>query len=440
MAASDRADENQLAQSLAPVLQPVDAFGLTLELIGDAKLVLIGEASHGTHEFYDWRADLTRHLIEQKGFTAVAAEADWPDAYRVNRHLRGLGHDAQARDALAEFKRFPAWMWRNAEVLNFLEWLRAWNGDRPHPQKVGFYGLDLYSLHASIEQVLRFLDWTDPEGARAARERYGCFDHFGADPHEYARATSYRLTPDCERAVVEQLQDLQTKRAQLLEREGFAEDEHFHAEQNARVVKNAEQYYRQMFHGRVASWNLRDTHMADTLDALLQHQAEKIVVWAHNSHVGDARATELGEGGELNLGQLARERHPGQCYLIGQTTHQGRVTAASSWDGPAERKRVRPSLAGSYERLFHLTGQGAFTLSLRELGEAAGALGEARLERAIGVLYLPSTERRSHYFKARLPQQFDLVVHFDQTEALEPLERTAGWESGEPPDTYPTGM
>ncbi len=428
-----------------PLRGAAQDFDPLIELAEDARIVLIGEATHGTHEFYRQRAQLTKRLILEKGFVAVAAEADWPDAYRVNRYVRGIGHDSEAEESLRGFKRFPAWMWRNADVLDFVGWLREHNDELDASEKVGFYGLDLYSLHASIEAVLQYLEKTDPEAAKRARYRYACFEHFGEDPQAYGYAASFGLSPNCEREVIEQLLEMRDRRRDLLKRDGLAvEDELFEAEQNARVVKNAEEYYRAMFLGRVSSWNLRDTHMADTLDALLAHLdprvgKAKVVVWAHNSHVGDARATQMGEAGELNIGQLARERHPGEARLIGFSTYHGTVTAASDWGGPAERKRIRPALPGSYEELFHQAGTPAFLLVLRDLGEA-GALREPRLQRAIGVIYLPETERASHYFHARLPEQFDAILHIDKTRALEPLERTSEWERGELPETYPVGV
>jgi erythromycin esterase-like protein len=445
-----RRDDSMLARAIAETAHPLSGsssdLDLLLDLIGDARYVLIGEASHGTHDFYRIRAELTKRLIRDQGFTAVAAEADWPDSYRVNRHVRGIGSDGDAEEALADFRRFPQWMWRNADVLDFVGWLRAHNEHvfDPH-RKVGFYGLDLYSMHASMGAVLGYLDRKDPDAARRARDRYACFDQFGDDPQEYGYAAALGLRDDCEQEVVTQLVDLQRRRGELLRSDGrLAEDDHFAAEQNARVVVNAEEYYRSMFRGRHSTWNLRDTHMADTLDALAAHLARRveprIVVWAHNSHVGDARATERGQRGEHNIGQLTRERHPDDTLLIGFTTYTGTVTAASDWGAPAQRKQVRPGMAGSYELLFHQTGVPRFLLPMRDLGEAAGALREPRLHRAIGVIYRPDTERRSHYFASNLPAQYDAILHLDETRALEPLERTARWEQGELPETYPTGL
>jgi erythromycin esterase-like protein len=417
-----------------------------MKLIGDARFVLLGEASHGTHEFYAARAEITKRLIKEKGFTAVAVEADFPDAYRVNRYVRGVGQDADSNTALAGFKRFPTWMWRNANVLDFVGWLRAHNDAlAAEEKKVGFYGLDLYSLHASIEAVLGYLDKVDPEAAKRARYRYSCFDHFGEDTQAYGYAARFGLTESCEQDVLHQLVELRRRASEYASRDGrVAADEFFFAEQNARLVKNAEEYYRSMFRRRVSSWNLRDQHMAETLGHLVAHlegqgQQAKIVVWEHNSHLGDARATEMGERGELNVGQLVRERYGDDAVLVGFSTYTGTVTAAADWDAQPERKRVRPALKESYEALFHETGVPRFLLNLRDDDKTAG-LSEPRLERAIGVIYRPETERASHYFFARLPAQFDAVLHFDETRAVEPLERTAGWEKGEVPETYPSGM
>jgi erythromycin esterase-like protein len=423
-------------------------FDTILQLIGNARFVLIGEASHGTHEFYAMRAAITQRLISEKGFNAVAVEADWPDAYRINRFVRGIGDDAEAIDSLGDFKRFPTWMWRNADVLDFVGWLREFNdrisgGD---DQKVGFYGLDLYSLYTSIEKVIDYLDQVDPDAARRARYRYGCFEQYGEDTQAYGYAATFGLTPSCEKEVISQLVDFRNQAAAYASRNGhIPPDEVFFAEQNARLIANAERYYRSMFSGRISSWNLRDQHMAETLTTLAEHlrrrarRDAKIVVWEHNSHLGDARATEMGRQGELNVGQLVRERYGDDCRLIGFTTHTGTVTAASEWDGPAERKKVRPAMEGSYELLFHQWNEESFYLPLRE-NAAAAPLEDPRLERAIGVIYLPQSERVSHYFFASLPRQFDAVLHYDTTRAVEPLERREREHTPEAPETYPSAL
>jgi erythromycin esterase-like protein len=428
-----------------PVSGAPGDYDALLEQVGNARFVLLGEATHGTHEFYAERARITRRLIEEQGFTAVAVEADWPDAYRVNRYVRGEGQDPDGRAALSGFERFPAWMWRNTAVLDFVEWLRQRNGGAGAAQ-AGFYGLDLYSLFTSMHEVLHYLEGVDPNAAREARRRYACFDHYERDSQQYGYATGIGMSDSCEQGVMAALHDLQQRAFDYMQADGAgAEDAFFYAQQNARLVKNAEEYYRTMFRGRVSSWNLRDSHMAETLDALARHLSRdgkpaRIVIWEHNSHIGDARATEIGRQGEWNVGELARKAYGADAFLVGFTTYDGRVTAASEWDGPAEHKRVRPGLPGSYEHLLHSTGIGNFYLPLRDPGPVREALMEERLERAIGVLYLPRTERHSHYFMAQLPCQFDAVVHIDHTRAVEPLDPTSGWHSGEPPETYPEGL
>jgi erythromycin esterase-like protein len=435
----------RLHDAVQPLAGRAGDYDRLLERVGDARVVLIGEASHGTHEFYAERARITRRLIVEKGFTAVAAEADWPDAWRVNRWLHGRGADRSPEQALDGFQRFPAWMWRNDVVVEFLTWLRAHNDSLdPGQPRAGFYGLDLYSMFTSMQAVLAYLDRADPPAARRARTRYACFDHFGDDSQAYGHAAAYGIDQSCEDEVVAQLVDMTRRAGERVLRDGHASgDEMFSAEQNARLVRNAEAYYRAMFRGRVSSWNLRDRHMGETLDALVAHlelstNSPKVVVWAHNSHLGDARATEMGESGELNLGQLARERYGSGAFLLGFSTYAGMVTAASDWDAPAETRRVRPGLPASYEALFHELGMPAFLLVLGD-GAPPEDLPERRLQRAIGVIYRPESERRSHYFHARLARQFDALIHIDATHALRPLDR---WSETTPesPETFPTGM
>jgi erythromycin esterase-like protein len=427
------------AQALAGRREDYDRL---LDAIGDARFVLLGEASHGTHEFYFERARITRRLIEEKGFDAVAVEGDWPDAWRVNRLVHGVGKDRDADQALAGFRRFPAWMWRNDVVRDFVAWLAQHNAGAG--VKAGFYGLDLYSLFTSMESVLRYLERVDPEAAQRARYRYACFDHFHEDSQAYGYAVSFGMRRDCEDEVVRQLAEVQRAHAKAAPVDGpFAKDEAFAAEQNARLVRNAEEYYRSMFSSRVSSWNLRDQHMAETLEAIAAHLqrrggASRIVVWAHNSHLGDARATEMGAGGELNLGQLVRQRHGDRAFNVGFSTYSGNVTAADDWDSPAKVKRVRPGLPGSYEEFFHAAGAPRF-LVLLAAPELPAEVRIERLQRAIGVIYRPETERQSHYFHARVADQFDALVHIDETRALTPLEAVSH-ATDEPPETFPTGI
>jgi erythromycin esterase-like protein len=421
-----------------------NGYDALIERARDKRLVLLGEGSHGTHEFYAERAAISQRLVEELGFDAIAVEADWPDAYRVNRYVRGDSPDDSADQALSGFQRFPQWMWRNEDVVSLVEWLRTRNAAYPDFEHAGFYGIDLYSLHASIEQVLHYLAKVDPDAAVRARERYSCFDSFGSDPQQYGYATSYGAE-GCEEGVVRQLVDLQRSARRYVN--GFradGADEHFMAEQNARLVQNAERYYRSMFRGRVSSWNLRDTHMAETIDALLLHlgrdgHESKLIVWAHNSHLGDARATEMGARGELNVGQLVRERYGRATLSVGFTTHAGEVTAARDWDSPSDTRTVVPSLAGSVERLLHDAGLRRSYLDL-STPDVRRALREPRLERAIGVIYRPETERASHYFKARVSDQFDAIIHIDETTAVQPIGDFADSDDSEVPETYPSGL
>ena len=412
-------------------------------LVGNARVVLLGEATHGTQEFYRARSALTQHLIATAGFNVVAVEGDWPDCHRATRWIQNRSTDGSAEEALDDFTRFPRWMWRNREVVGLLEWLRTYNSHHPDREPIGFFGLDLYSLHRSIDAVLRYLGNVDPGAADRARSRYGCFDVFGQDPQSYGFATTFHVVPSCREEVVAQLVDLRRNAFAYLARNGWiAADDYFAAEQNARVVQGAEAYYRAMFGSAATSWNLRDQHMMATLVALIdrvRHRGAepRVVVWAHNSHIGDARATRMGAEGEINIGQLARDAYGQAVCSIGFTTHAGTVTAAPDWGAPAELMRVSPSLEESYERLFHDVRLGCFALDLRRPDVAA--LDTPRLERAIGVVYRRASERRSHYFEASLPRQFDAVVHYDDTHAVEPLER---WSRHEVdwPETFPTGV
>jgi erythromycin esterase-like protein len=438
----------------AIVLHESESFNSIADLIGDARIVLLGEATHGTHEFYRARMEITKRLLMEKGFGAVAVECDWPDALRVSRFVQGRNNDtgapdADAASALGNYLRFPRWMWRNTDVIDLVQWLRQFNDGIPELEnKVGFFGLDLYSLRSSMDAVVRYLSRVDPEAAARARARYACFDHLAEDPQRYGYATTFGMKEDCEQEVMRQLIALSASLEKYARQDGVAaSDEAFYAEQNARVAHSAEGYYRAMFQGRNESWNLRDTHMADTLDALRTHvgnrrgDAGKIVVWAHNSHIGDARATEMGEHGQTNLGQLVRERHGMEdTFLLGFTTHSGTVTAASDWDGPAELKTVRPARNDSIEHVLHATELHNFVVPIRGRKNLVQSLAGQRLERAIGVVYLPESERLSHYFYSDLVTQFDAVVHFDRTRAVKPLDPSSNIAHVELPETYPSGM
>jgi erythromycin esterase-like protein len=425
--------------NVAPLTGAPGDFDALVRRARDAGYVLLGEATHGTREFYRARAEITKRLIAEEGFTLVAVEADWPDAYRVNRFVRGAGDDTNAEQALSDFRRFPSWMWRNTEVADFVTWLRAYNDSRPAgARKVGFYGLDLYSIYTAMDEVVRYLEDVDPSAAGRARDRYACFDHFGRDPHVYARRTGLGGVEPCEREAVEQLVELRGMAARAaLRSHHLDEDRRFYAEQNARLVVVAERHYRAVFRAGEESWNLRDRHMAQTLEELVAHARRgepgaRAVVWEHNSHVGDARATDMGEIGQVSLGQIMRERHGAQTLLTGFTTYAGTVTAASDWGAEAERKHLRPALAGSWEDVLHGQGVPAFTIDAAEL-EGTG------LQRGIGAVYRSERELLSHYMYARAGEQFDMVIHIDETHAVEPLERTSAWERGQRRDASAWG-
>ncbi|MGB8225075.1 MAG: protein-L-isoaspartate(D-aspartate) O-methyltransferase [Polyangiales bacterium] len=414
-------------------IEDVD-LGSLLEQIGDARVVLLGEATHGTSEFYRMRARITAELVMRRGFNIVAVEGDWPDAARVDHYVRGL--DFPLREDQT-FTRFPTWMWRNREVVELIAWLKSHNELTDDPdRRVGFHGLDLYSLYKSLDAVLHYLSDVDPTAARIARERYACLSPWERDPALYGRSAISRGFAECERPVVAVLRDLLERQIDYSRADG---DRFFDAASNAHLVTAAEEYYRVMYYGGPASWNLRDQHMFDTLERLLAFRGPnaRAVVWAHNSHVGDARATEMGASrGEHNIGQLCRQALGDEVFSIGFGTHTGTVAAATDWGGPMYIKQVRPSHPSSYERLCHETGVSAFLLALRHPARDAvrDELGAPRLERAIGVIYRPETELQSHYFQAALPWQFDAYAWFDETRAVEALE--AGVAHAEIPHVY----
>lgn len=422
------------AEPLPPLDDP--AFSAIADRFADARVVLLGEASHGTAEFYRARALITQRLIERHGFTIVAVEADWPDAAAIDRQVRGKPPRVGLEPP---FARFPTWMWRNTEADALVGWMTAHNRGRAAAAQAGFYGLDLYNMAGATRAVIDYLDRVDPAAAAVARERYGCLTPWRDDPARYGRRAMSTGYAECEEAVVDMLVDLFSRSQDYASVE---DDDFLDAAANAKLVADAEAYYRVMYHGAADSWNLRDTHMADTLDLLLAAKGDdaKAVVWAHNSHLGDARATAMGRRqGELNLGQLCRERHGDAARLVGFGTHTGTVAAATNWDGEMEIKRVVPSLPGSVEQWCHDTGLPRFHLDLRD-AETAAALGEERMERFIGVIYLPRTERYSHYAEVTWPAQFDHWMWFDETSAVVPLDGAVGatGEGGE--ETWPFGV
>jgi protein-L-isoaspartate(D-aspartate) O-methyltransferase len=430
-------DLKTIIVSACDPFESVEAANLAplLERIGKSDIVLIGEASHGTSEFYKMRSRITRELIVRKNFNFVAIEGDWPDAARIDHFVR---HFETPPSEWTAFARFPTWMWRNDEVREFVDWLRLHNTDRPVDKRVAFHGLDLYSLYSSIRSVLQYLDDVDPATAQIARQRYGCLTPWQADPATYGRAALDGTYRSCERDVVQMLKELSTKHREYAEHDG---ERFLDAVQNARLVANAERYYRVMYYGSRESWNLRDSYMFETLQVLRKFHwpDNKVVVWAHNSHVGDAAATEMSSRGEFNIGHLCRKEFGDRSYSIGFGTDSGTVAAASDWDGPMEIKTVRPSMPDSYERLCHKTGLSGFMLGLRSKEPSAllSGLSKPRLERAIGVIYRPESELASHYFHAVLPKQFDEYVWIDNTRAVTPF---ASVEMKGLPDTYPFGV
>ena len=433
-------DDPGLSKLIAKQCEPFDYIETVdleplLQRIGNARVVLLGEATHGTSEFYEMRELITRALIEKKGFTFVGIEGDWPDVAKIDHYVRHFEYPASEWTA---FSRFPTWMWRNREVRNFVDWLRHHNADLSREKRVAFYGLDLYSLHRSIGEVLEYLRDVDPETARIARHRYGCLTPWQSDPAAYGHAALNGTYRSCEAAVGKMLNELRSKQREYTPHDG---ERYFDAMQNAKLVVNAEEYYRVMYYGSRASWNLRDGHMFATLNSLLDYHGNqsKAIVWAHNSHVGNASATEMTYRREINIGQLCRNHFGNRCYSIGFGTHTGTVAAASEWDGPMETKSIVPSLPRSYERLFHDSECKKFMLPLRQprSAELREKLLVPRLQRAIGVIYRPETERESHYFECCLPGQFDELIWFDETSAVSPFDTS---EVGGMPDTYPFGL
>jgi erythromycin esterase-like protein len=417
-----------------PAPERTEDFGAFFDRFGDAKVILLGEATHGTSEFYRGRAAITRQMIERHGCRIVAVEADWPDAARIDRYVRHLDREPTKEEA---FARFPTWMWRNVEVRDFVDWLRGYNESRPVQERVEFRGLDVYSLRASIAAVLSYLDKVDPARARAARERYSCLTPWQTDPARYGRAVVAGMDT-CEDEVIEQLGELLDRRLDYMRKDGEA---FFDAAQNARVVRAAERYYRIMYRGSTESWNLRDRHMFDTLQHVLRKRGTnaKATVWAHNSHIGNAAATSMGWAGEFNIGELCRTAYGQDAVLIGFGTDRGTVAAASDWDQPMQIMQVVPARSDSYEYLFRRTGLARSVTDWRAAGnhELRDALVGPRLERAIGVVYRPDTEFLSHYFEAVLADQFDAYIWFEESRSVTPLP--AGRPQGVP-DTFPFGL
>jgi erythromycin esterase len=417
-------------------LRDASDLDLLLDRVGEARCVLLGEASHGTSEYYAWRTRISERLIQEKGFSFLAVEGDWPDCYEVNRYVKGYrGSGANAREALSAFERWPTWMWANEEVSSLVEWLRRHNDVLRVKEKVGFYGLDVYSLWDSLGEVIEYLERVDFDALPAARRAYKCFEPYGEDVQEYARATAFVPT-SCEDEVVEMLSELSRRTPDHLD----DPEARFDAEQNALVARDAEAYYRAMVRGGATSWNVRDRHMAETLERLMRHHGPgtKAIVWEHNTHIGDARFTDMSDFGMVNVGQLVREqRGDGDVVLVGFGSHRGSVIAGAEWGALMQRMRVPPAREGSWEDIFHRAGEEDRLLVFAGLGEAGGFF-EPREHRAIGVVYDPARERYGNYVPTVLPRRYDAFLYLDETRALRTLH-VSPREDGEPPETFPSG-
>jgi erythromycin esterase len=424
-----------LRERAYPLREPEDLDPL-LERIGDAHCVLLGEASHGTSEYYTWRASISQRLIRDKGFSFIAVEGDWPDCYEVNRYVKGYWDSGNsAREVLEAFERWPTWMWANEEILELAEWLSGHNEGLPEEERVGFYGLDVYSLWESMEAVIEYLERVDPEAVNTARRAYKCFEPYGEDVREYARATAFVPT-SCEEEVVEMLSELRNKLPEYRD----DPESRFSAEQNALVVRGAERYYRAVVRGGSSSWNVRDRHMVQTLERLMWHHGKeaKAIVWEHNTHIGDARYTDMADVGMVNVGQLMRDQWGVEdVVLVGFGSHRGSVIAGAQWGAPMERMPVPPARQGSWEDILHRTGEEDKLLIFAEAEDEDGLL-EPRAHRAVGVVYDPAYERYGNYVPTVLPRRYDAFLYLDETRALHPL-RMRTRQNGEPPETFPSG-
>lgn len=438
--------KNQLKEYFQPLKDTLTDYNTILDSIENIEHVLIGEATHGSHEFYSIRVDITKRLILEKKFNAIAIEADWPDVHRINQYIKGDKTIKNATDAFGGFKKFPTWMWRNEVIIEFVEWLYSYNSKLPFVKKIGFYGLDLYSLNTSIEVIIKYLEKKDMEAANKARQRYACFNSLKDELSSYGYAATFGMTKSCENEVREQLLELNENSYKYMNENSIEEDQCYYITQNARLVKNAEKYYRSMFEHKSSSWNIRDTYMFETLDLLAEHLSKqlkssaKIVTWAHNSHIGDARATELKALKQVNLGQLAREKYGNKVFIIGFLTYAGFVTSATKWGGVVEYKKILPALSHSYEYFLHNLSATNFIINFISMDIIDELIPAGLLQRAIGVIYLPKTERASHYFHTNLIKQFDTVIYIDKTSALRPLEITSTWHFGEQFETFPFGL
>ncbi len=415
------------------------AYENILNEIGNAQIVLLGEATHGTKEFYEMRAEISKKLITEKNFNAITIEGDWPDAYQINNFITD-DNFSDPKESLSVFNRFPTWMWQNTEILKLIIWLKDFNKEKK--EKINFFGLDLYSMYKSVDVIISYLEKVDAKAADEAKYYYSCFEQFRRDPQAYGYYVFSQLSESCQNEVIQELKNLENLQWKLIKEKKISQDDSFYLMQNAKVVKNSEIYYRSLYINEVNNWNLRDSHMMETLEEIIKYynkkgiKKPKIIVWAHNSHIGNSAFTQMSLQEEFNIGQLVKEKFNNNSFSLGFTTYNGTVSAASNWDNPVERKIIRNALPESYEFLFHQIGIANFLLILNE----KNLIPKNLLERAIGVVYMPQTERMSHYFYADLENQFDAVIHCDKTTALEPLEKTSKWIDGEVPETYPSGL
>ena len=439
----DQSGARGLSAGLASIARPLAAprdLDPLIDAVGDARFVLLGEASHGTSEFYTWRAEISKRLIEEHGFSFIAVEGDWPDCYQVNRYVKGRSATAEsAFDVLHAFERWPTWMWANREVVELAEWMRSWNRGKAEERKAGFFGLDVYSLWDSMRAVTQYLERVDPQLAATARRAYNCFEPYAEDVQDYARATALVPT-SCEDEAVAVLRELRTHAPAFNDdgREGY-----FNAEQNALVARNAELYYRTMVRGGPASWNVRDRHMVETLDRLMQHHGPdaRAIVWEHNTHIGDARFTDMARAGMVNVGQLVRQAHEREgVMLVGFGTHRGTVIAADEWGEPMERMPVPAARRDSFEDIMHDAGVGDALLLFNGADDGGvPGLDEPLGHRAIGVVYDPSAERWGNYVPTIMPRRYDAFLYIDETRAVDPLHMPVVVD-GEVPETYPSGV
>lgn len=435
-------DSMLLAKQISSFNNDSSSYHSFIERLGEAQLILMGGSTHGTYEFYKIRSEITKALIKEKGFNAIAIEADWPDVYNLNLYVKNQKPEMDDYAALKTFETFPSWMWCNDVILDFIRWLRAHNDKIQDSQnKLGIFGLDLYSLHTSMKLVIEYLEKIDPTAAEQAKERYQCMEQYSEEPTTYSYAVAAGLVPDCKDEVYTQLIEILKMEIQTLRDPDASQEELLFLIQNAKVVANAEAYYRSLFSGPEITWNLRSKHMMDTLETLrvfhqrLSGRPPKIIVWAHNVHIGDARATHMAQKNKISMGQLARDHYGEKCYLLGFSSYEGTVTASSKWGGDTEVKKLQPAAEGSYEYLFHQLNTPSFVLYLEE----NIPLIQPALQRSIGVIYKPETESVSHYHYAHLPQQFNAIIHVDSTTAVKPLNMKKHWGIGEFPDTFPTG-